>query len=95
MFKNILKNGPKIRRYGFIITEKYIARNGAKVKNESGVIRGYISSGCFSPTLNKSICMGFIDSQWDKTEELFVKIRNKLIKIKKIDLPFVKHKYHN
>ena len=95
LFKNILKNGPKIRRYGFIITEKYIARNGAKVKNESGVIRGYISSGCFSPTLNKSICMGFIDSQWDKTEELFVKIRNKLIKIKKIDLPFVKHKYHN
>ena len=39
--------------------------------------------------------MGLINSKWDEKEELFVSIRKKIVKITKVDLPFVEHKYHN
>ena len=93
--KNNILNRPFLKRYGFKINEKCIARHGMEVKNNLGIKRGYITSGCFSPTLDKSICMGLIDSKWDEKEELFVSIRKKIVKITKVDLPFVEHKYHN
>ena len=92
--KNNILNRPFLKRYGFEINEKCIARHGTEVKNDLGVKRGYITSGCFSPTLDKSICMGLIDSKWDEKEKLFVSIRKKIVKITKVDLPFVDHKYH-
>ena len=93
--KNKTLNRPFLKRYGFKINEKCIARHGMEVKNNLGIKRGYITSGCFSPTMDKSICMGLIDSKWDEKEELFVSIRKKIVKITKVDLPFVEHKYHN
>lgn len=93
--KNNILNRPFLKRYGFKINEKCIARHGMEVKNNLGIKRGYITSGCFSPTLDKSICMGLINSKWDEKEELFVSIRKKIVKITKVDLPFVEHKYHN
>ena len=94
-FKNILQTGIKKKRYGFVLSDRHIARSGTLVINNKQEIRGYITSGCFSPTLNKSICMGFINTNCKKKENLYVNIRSNFIKINKINLPFVQHKYKN
>lgn len=94
-FKNILQIGIKKKRYGFVLSDRHIARSGTLVSNNKQEIRGYITSGCFSPTLNKSICMGFINTNCKEKENLYVNIRSNFIKINKINLPFVQHKYKN
>ena len=94
-FKNILKTGIKKKRCGFVLSDRHIARSGTLISNNKREIRGYITSGCFSPTLNKSICMGFINTNCKEKENLYVNIRSNFIKINKINLPFVQHKYKN
>ena len=54
---------------------------------------GKITSGCFSPNLNKSIAIGYVNSNVDIENEIFCEIRNKMELVKKTNLPFVKKKY--
>ena len=51
---------------------------------------GKITSGCFSPNLNKSIAIGYIKSEFNTDNPIFCEIRKKLELVKINNLPFVK-----
>ena len=84
-------NSSEIRKYliAFELIDKGIPRNGYKIVNESDQEIGYVSSGTMSPSLNKPIGMGFIDSK-SNFNDIFVVIRNKKLLAKIVNLPFYK-----
>ena len=50
-----------------------------------------VTSGTMSPTLKKAIAMGYVATEFSEIgTEVFVKVRNKRIKAKVVQMPFVK-----
>lgn len=73
---------------GFEIEGRQIAREGANVyKDEVRV--GCVTSGTYSPILEKGIGMAILDPDTN-VENLFVEIRGKFIELKTVTLPFIK-----
>ena len=70
-----------------------IARDGMILFDSNKNDIGKITSGCFSPNLNKSIAIGYVNSHFDEEKEIFCEIRNKMELVKKTSLPFVKKNY--
>ena len=58
------------------MNEKCIPRKGYKIYNKNNEI-GYITSGTFSPTINKGIALGYVNALDFDSENIFVNIRNK------------------
>ena len=94
VLKNQIKSGPKMRRIGIALNDKVIPRNGSNIFNLKNKKVGFVTSGCFSPNLSRSICMGFISSSEDLDQEIFlVEVRNKMFDGKIVKMPFIPHKY--
>ena len=75
---------------GFEMLEKGIARHGYDIKDFEGVIIGKVTSGTQSPTLGKAIGMGYVDINSSAIgSEIFISIRNTLLKAKVVKMPFV------
>jgi aminomethyltransferase len=75
---------------GFEMLEKGIARHGYDIKDFEGVIIGRVTSGTQSPTLGKAIGMGYVDTKHAAIDtEIFISIRNTLLKAKVVKMPFV------
>ena len=78
----------------FIICNIYIIHfklNMVSANNNNEI--GKITSGCFSPNLNKSIAIGYIKSEFNTDNPIFCEIRKKLELVKINNLPFVKKNY--
>jgi aminomethyltransferase len=57
---------------------------------DGGVI-GHVTSGTQSPTLGKGIGMGYVPVSYSKVgTEIFVKVRDRLLKAQIAKMPFVK-----
>lgn len=78
-------NSPKL--VGLVLEGKGIMRSHQKVITDDG--EGEITSGTFSPSLQKSIAMARIP--YGKPETCKVEIRNKEIPAKVVKLPFVRN----
>lgn len=77
-------------RVGLEITGRGIVREGAEVKH-SGETIGRVTSGTFSPTLQKAVAMALIDvNQAEPGTELQCIVRGKAIPAAVIELPFYK-----
>ncbi len=75
---------------GFEMIEKGIARHGYDIKDFDGQIIGSVTSGTQSPTLGKAIGMGYVDIKHSAVDsEIFISIRNTLLKAKVVKMPFV------
>lgn len=59
--REIAKNGPKRKLVGIEVEGRRIARQGTPLQS-NGALVGEVTSGTFSPTLQKSIAMAFVDS---------------------------------
>ena len=68
-------------------------RNNMTLHNEEKKEIGYITSGCFSPILKKSIAMGYINNFSNKLDKLYVKVRGDYEEVKIYNLPFIKKNY--
>ena len=89
--KNQKEFGTKKRLVGIEIIDKGIARNGYSIISSKGVNIGKVTSGTKSPTLEKAIALGYVSSEIsDINSEIFIQVRNKEIKAKIVELPFVK-----
>lgn len=90
IIKDQIKNGVKRKLSGFAAEEKGVLRAHCNIISDNRII-GQITSGTFSPTLGKSIGIGYIKSE-DISEDsaLFADVRGKLLKIKIVKLPFLK-----
>ena len=71
--------------------DKIIARNGYTILNEKDEEIGFVTSGTMSPSLQKSIGMGYVNSEYAKSDtKLYIQIRNKKLKAQVVKLPFYK-----
>ena len=57
------ENGIKRKRVGFEMLDRGIARNGYTILNENDEKIGFVTSGTMSPSLQKSIGMGYVNSR--------------------------------
>ncbi len=83
--------GLKRKLVGLEMIDRGIPRSHYEICDAEGNTIGEISSGTQSPTLGKGIAMGFVKTEFSKTgTEIFVKIREKLLKAQVVKMPFVK-----
>ncbi len=74
--------------YGLEMLERGVPREGYRVIGD-GADLGWISSGSYSPTLEKSLAMAFLDPRKAaEAKELQVQIRNRLYKVGITKMPF-------
>ena len=84
-----LENFSKKRyEYGMMLMEPGIAREGYPVFRE-GKPLGKVTSGTFSPSLNKAIALALVEQKLETGEIVDVKIRQNLVRAQIVALPFL------
>jgi aminomethyltransferase len=77
---------------GFEMIDRGIPRGHYELADADGNKLGEVTSGTQSPTLQKGIGMGYVPTAFSKPDtEIFVKVRDKMLKAKVVKLPFVKN----
>ncbi len=81
--------GVNKRLKGFVMIERGIPRQHYEVVDDKGNIIGEVTSGTMSPMLKQGIGMGYLAKGfWKPETEIFIRIRNKDLKAKVVNLPF-------
>lgn len=76
---------------GFEMIDRGIPRGHYELCDAAGNKLGEVTSGTQSPTLQKGIGMGYVPIAYSKPDtEIFVKVRERILKAKVVKLPFVK-----
>jgi aminomethyltransferase len=76
---------------GFEMIDRGIPRHNYEIVDASGNIIGKVTSGAYSPYLNKGIGMGYVKTEFSFPEkEIFIRIRDKNLKAKVVKMPFLK-----
>ncbi|GGC09006.1 glycine cleavage system aminomethyltransferase GcvT [Dyadobacter sediminis] len=84
--------GLKRKLVGFEMIDRGIPRGHYELCDADGNKLGEVTSGTQSPTLQKGIGMGYVPAAYSKPDtEIFVKVRDRLLKAKVVKLPFVKN----
>lgn len=95
--KRILKElaeGPARVRVGLMSQGRVPARAGAKIQSSEGAEIGVVTSGCFGPTAERPVAMGFVQPSFAAPgTELNVEVRGRLHPVTVTELPFVPHQY--
>lgn len=85
------EKGVSQKLVGFEMIDRGIARHDYEIVDIDGNIIGRVTSGTQSPTLKKSIGLGYIDSSFTKEgSEIYINIRNQKVKAVVKKAPFVK-----
>ena len=71
----------------FKMSDRGIPRNGYKICNNKGDKIGYVTSGTFSPSNKVGIGIGYLKIKYSMGDEIFILIRDKLVKAEIIKLP--------
>ena len=79
----------KRKLVGFEMIDRGIPRHDYLIKDAAGNTIGKVTSGTQSPSLGKAIGMGYVDiAHAGLDNEIFIDIRNNLIKAKIVKMPF-------
>jgi aminomethyltransferase len=90
-----LQNGPIEKRVGFEIEGRQPVREGGLVLDHEGNEVGKITSGGFSPSLQRPIAMGYVAAHLaEPGTSLKLEQRGKLFDARVVPMPFVPHRYH-
>jgi len=90
-----LQNGAPQKRVGFAVEGRQPVREGALVLDGEGNEVGRITSGGFSPSLQRPIAMGYVAAPLaDDGTALKLEQRGKLFDARVVPMPFVPHRYH-
>jgi aminomethyltransferase len=87
-----LKSGTSKVRVGLAIDGKLPVRKDCEVYDSQNNRIGLVTSGSFSPSLEKPIALALIDSNY-KESTVFAKVRNHAITANITQLPFIPHRY--
>jgi aminomethyltransferase len=83
-------NGVEKKLVGFEMVDKGIPRHDYRIKDTEGNLIGRVTSGTQSPSLNKAIGMGYVQTEHAGLgTEIFIDIRDKQIKARVVKMPFV------
>lgn len=84
--------GLKRKLVGFEMIDRGIPRGHYELCDADGNKLGEVTSGTQSPTLQKGIGLGYVPTEFSKTgTEIFVKVRDRLLKAQVVKTPFVKN----
>ena len=90
-----IENGPAQKRVGLEVDGRQPVREGARILDDEGNEVGRITSGGFSPSLQRPIAMGYVASHLAETgTALKLEQRSKLFEARVVPMPFVPHRYH-
>jgi aminomethyltransferase len=90
-----IENGPPQRRVGFEIDGRQPVREGARVLDGEGNEVGRVTSGGFSPSLQRPIAMGYVACHLAEAgTALKLEQRSRLFDARVAAMPFVPHRYH-
>ena len=82
------EGGVEKRLKGFVMIDRGIPRQHYEVVNAQGETIGEVTSGTMSPMMKQGIGMAYlIKSYWKPGTEIFIRIRNKDLKAKIVNLP--------
>lgn len=89
-FEQQKTSGVTTKLVGFEMQERGIARHDHEIKDFEGNVIGKVTSGTQSPSLGKAIGMGYVDIKHAAIDsDIFISIRNTLLKAKVVKMPFV------
>ncbi|MET7254678.1 glycine cleavage system aminomethyltransferase GcvT [Dyadobacter fermentans] len=84
--------GLKRKLIGFEMIDRGIPRGHYELCDAEGNKLGEVTSGTQSPTLQKGIGLGYVPTEFSKAgTEIFVKVRDRLLKAQVVKTPFVKN----
>jgi len=90
-----LEQGPVQKRAGFDVEGRQPVREGALILDGEGNEIGRVTSGGFSPSLQRPIAMGYVAASLaEPGTELKLQQRGKLFDVRVAPMPFVPHRYH-
>jgi len=90
-----IENGAPQKRVGFDVDGRQPVREGALVLDGEGNEVGRITSGGFSPSLQRPIAMGYVATHLAEIgTTLKLEQRSKLFDARVAPMPFVPHRYH-
>ena len=81
-----IKKLNKLKLVGVLLNERGILRSGQKIIKDD--VEGEVTSGTFSPFMKKSIGLARVPLSIDNNADVL--IRNKLLNVKILSLPFVR-----
>ena len=83
--------GLKQKLVGFEMIDRGISRHDYEICDASGKVIGKVTSGTQSPSLQKAIGLGYVQSDFAKEDtEIFINIRENLVKAQVVKFPFYK-----
>jgi aminomethyltransferase len=90
-----LADGPVQKRVGFTVEGRQPVREGGRILDGEGNEVGRVTSGGFSPSLQRPIGMGYVaDALASPGTRLTLEQRGKLFAAEVAPTPFVPHRYH-
>lgn len=81
------ERGSKKRLLGFELEGRNIAREGYLVTRDGAVV-GKVTSGTFSPSLRKSLCLAYVDADHANDSDFKIQVRKKEVTAVPTKLPF-------
>ena len=89
-----LDKGVQRIRQGFWVDARLPVREGAMIVNDEDTECGCVTSGTFSPTLNKPIFMAYVNTlnleqALKEDNQLYALVRNKKVPVNPCKMPFV------
>ncbi|MDB5532287.1 MAG: gcvT [Hyphomicrobiales bacterium] len=89
-----LAEGTGRKRIGLLLDGRQPAREGAEIVSADGSVVGHVTSGGFSPTLNRPIAMGYVTTAHAAAgTPLDSLVRGKALPARVTAMPFVPHRY--
>lgn len=87
-----LKNGEAKRRLvGFEMIDRGIPRHDYEICDAAGTTIGHVTSGTMGPSIAKAVGMGYVPVSLMKSgSEIYIKVRDKLLKAVVVKMPFYK-----
>lgn len=91
ILENQKQNGVTKKLIGFELVDRGVPRQGYDVCDSDGNTIGKVTSGTKTPSLQNPVGLAYVSSAFSKVDtELFIKVREQLIKAKVVKLPFFK-----
>lgn len=89
------EQGPVAKRVGLVVEGRQPVREGATVVDADGSDVGRVTSGGFSPTLERPIAMAYVPaSSAQPGTRVRLNQRAKIFEAEVVPMPFVPHRYH-
>jgi aminomethyltransferase len=86
---DVKESGLKRKLVGFNLSEKAVARHGYTM-TAGGTEVGHVTSGTFSPTLERAIGLGYVNTGWNEVgKTVQVNCRGKEVAASVVNIPFV------